>query len=356
MLAAMLAMTSLFLVLQLASRPDEGGTPPPIVADAVAIRLAGLRCVEAAPLIARVEARVGPGSVVGDGPRVLTARFSGAATEVAVDLSLDVMGQRTGARHLGPFPSCAAAVDAAVLAISLVIDPLASTSSSISPSSTSPSSTPPSTSPSSTPPSTSRRSSSSPMSPPVSSRWSPPSLLLARSPSSVAVGAGLGVGSGFGVKPGPMVLVQLRLDPGEVPVAVGVGGRVDLPTPLTLDGVRSVASTGGAAFLEGCLVVRLRIGLVDLCGLAQAGALRAVSALDDGSTPVLAPLVTVGGSVAVRVPLWAGLGAFVRAGLDLPVVGARFSFDDDVIFESAPFAGQLSVGLSGLAVWHGEGP
>ncbi len=153
-----------------------------------------------------------------------------------------------------------------------------------------------------------------------------------------------------------MVLVQLRLDPGEVPVAVGVGGRVDLPTPLTLDGERSVASTGGAVFLEGCLVVRLRIGLVDLCGLAQAGALRAVSAFDDGSTPVLAPLVTAGGSVAVRVPLWAGLGAFVRAGLDLPVVGARFSFDDDVSFESAPFAGQLSVGLSGLAVWQGEGP
>ena len=194
------------------------------------------------------------------------------------------------------------------------------------------------------------------MSPPVSLLQSPPSLLLARSPSSVAVSAGLGVGSGFGVKPGPMVLVQLRLDPGEVPVAVGVGGRVDLPTPLTLDGERSVTSTGGAAFLEGCLVVRLRIGLVDLCGLAQAGALRAVSAFDDGSTPVLAPLVTVGSSVAVRVPLWAGLGAFVRAGLDLPVVGARFSFDDDVIFESAPFAGQLSVGLSGLAVWQGEGP
>jgi hypothetical protein len=135
-----------------------------------------------------------------------------------------------------------------------------------------------------------------------------------------------------------------------------MGALLDLPTPLALDGERSVTSTVGAAFLEGCLVVRLRIDLVDLCGLAQAGALRAVSAFGDGSTPVLAPLVTVGSSVAVRVPLWAGLGAFVRAGLDLPVVGAQFSFDDDVIFESAPFAGPLSVGLSGLALWQGEGP
>jgi len=168
-------------------------------------------------------------------------------------------------------------------------------------------------------------------------------------PSSVAVGAGVGVGSGFGVVPGPMGLVRLRLDPGVVPLVVGLGGRVDLPAPLVHDGARTVTSVGGAFFVEGCWVGRVVGATVDVCGLGQAGGMRAVGVGVDNPAPATPRLIALGGALTARVPLWAGLGAFARVGLDAPVLRARLIADGEVFWESPPVTGQLTVGLDGLA-------
>jgi hypothetical protein len=321
------SMGLLFLLSAMAdwSIAGEGG-----LVDAVVVQLADETCGPADGLVARIEARAGVGSVVAEGPRVVAVAFAGAAPRLGVELTLDVAGARVGSRRLGPFGSCDAALEAAALAIALVVDPLG-----------------PLPAPSSTP--------SVPTTPATSAAAPPPEVVIRRGastvpPSSAALAAGVGVGSGFGVVPGPMGLVRLRLDPEVLPLAVGIGGRIDLPAPLVHDGTRMVTSVGGAFFVEGCWVGRAPGAVaVDLCGLGQAGGMRAVGVGIDNPVPATPHIIDVGAALTARVPLWAGLGAFARLAVSVPLLRARLIADGERFWESPPVAGQLSVGFDGLA-------
>jgi hypothetical protein len=297
-------------------------------------------CVDEDAFVDGVSARVAPGSVApaltsggveaGD-RRDVGVTFVEVEGHIEVRVTLDVKGQRVGARRLGPFRSCEAATDAAVLAVTLVVDPLGPLP------------------PTPTPPTTPTPTPTTPTTTPTTLETVVVQAPSVVSPWSVALSAGGGVGSGFGVVPGPMGLVRLRLDPGVVPVVVAMGGRLDVPGPLVVDGKRQVESVGGAFFVEGCFGAKAPADVVvDLCGLGQAGGLRALGVGIDNAVSATPRLIGVGAAVVVRVPLWTGLGVFARFAVDAPVLRARLFADGEVLWESPPFTGQVAVGLDGL--------
>lgn len=326
-------MPSLALLLLLSTMADETvtGVGP------VVVRVDEDVCVDRAGLTALVELRAGIGSVVDEGPRVIAVGFTGASPQVVVDITLDVEAQRVGARRLGPFADCGSAIDAAALAIALVIDPFGAP-----------------------PPST-----SAPPPPPPPARAPPPASLARRQPLegpprawkappfSLGLGGAAGVGLGLGVAPGPMGIVRLHVAAAELPFAVGVGGRVDLATPLLFDGDRRLESVGGAFFAEGCgrldRVDDVGSLLLDLCGLGEVGGLRAVAVGFPDPVQGNASFATVGAAMTARVPLAPGLGAFVRVGASVPVLRARLVSDDATLWESPLLGGQVTVGLDGLS-------
>lgn len=298
----------------------------------VVVRVDDDHCVDRAGLTALVELRVGLGSVVDDGPRVVGVAFAGRAPAVEVILTLEQEGAFAGARRLGPFADCGTAIDAAALTIALVIEPLP---------------TPPSPSPSSPSPSPAPALSVRPRAVEVAQRaWALP-------PVSVGLGAGGGGGIGFGVAPGPMGLVRVHLAAGDLPVAVGVGGRVDLPEPVVIDGTRRLESVGGAFFIEGCgrldRVDDVGALILDLCALGEAGGLRAVAIGFDDPVRGNASLVTAGAALTARVPLWSALGVFVRVGASVPLLQAHLVSGGTTLWQSPVVIGQLTVGLDGVS-------
>jgi hypothetical protein len=322
------------LVLLLAAMADWSVAGEAVREDAVVVLLADETCGPAADLVDRIEARAGAGSVVDDGPRVVGVAFAGRAPAVEVTLTLEEAGVPAGARRLGPFADCGTAIDAAALAIALVIEPFAAP--------------PPPPSPPPPPPPAPpralfapRRALEAPQRP-----WKVP-------PLSVGLGAAGGVGIGFGVAPGPMGLVRAHLQAGDLPVAVGVGGRVDLPGPLVIEGPRRLESVGGAFFIEGCgrldRVDDVGALILDLCAFGEAGGLRAVAIGFDDPVEGNASLITAGAAMTARVPLWSALGLFVRVGASLPLLPGRLVSSGTTLWQSPVVAGQLTVGLDGLS-------
>jgi hypothetical protein len=329
-------MPSLALLLLLSTMADETVTG----VDPVVVRVDDDVCVDRAGLTALVELRAGIGSVVDDGPRVIAVGFTGRPPQIVVDITLDVDGQRVGARRLGPFADCGSAIDAAALAIALVIDPFGTPPPPTAAPSPPPTPTPPARAPA--PASLARR-------PPVEGpprAWELP-------PFSLGLGAALGVGIGLGVAPGPMGIVRLHLAAAALPVAVGVGGRVDAATPLLFDGDRRLESVGGAFFVEGCgrldRVDDVGSLLLDLCGLGEVGGLRAVAVGFLDPVQGNASFATVGAAMTARVPLAPGLGAFVRVGATVPVLPARLDSGGATLWETPLVNGQVTVGLDGLS-------
>jgi hypothetical protein len=323
------------LLLLLSTMADETVTG----VDPVVVRVDDDVCVDRAGLTALVELRAGIGSVVDEGPRVIAVGFTGPAPQIVVDITLDVDVQRVGARRLGPFADCGSAIDAAALAIALVIDPFGAPPPSTSAPPPPPTPTPPAQAP--LPASLTRRPSEGPP-----HAWKVP-------PFSLGLGAAAGVGIGLGVVPGPMGIVRLHVAAAELPVAVGVGGRVDAAIPLLFDGNRRLESVGGAFFVEGCgrldRVDDVGTLLLDLCGLGEVGGLRAVAVGFLDPVEGNASFATLGAAMTARVPFWAGLGAFVRVGASVPLLPARLVSGGVTVWESPLVTGQVTVGLDGVS-------
>ena len=292
--------------------------------------------------------RVGPDTVVEQSARVISVAFNDAEPDPDVffadvffaDVFLDVDGERVGTRRLGPFRDCDAAVDAVVLTASLVIDPLIGAARSPSPSRTQE----PAVEPPPTP------WSRLPADEVVGSRRSVAPLLM-------GAGVGVGVASGIGPGVGPTVLGRLRVDLDVVPFVFAVGGRVDLPAVIDIDGAHRLESLAAAFFIDGCYR-RILAGdvLIDGCVVAQAGVLRASAVGFDTPTPVTARVMGAGLALQVRVPVWSGLGLFSRIAVDVPLVGARLvDARGAALWQSPRVAGLWVVGIDGLGYAGGSG-
>ncbi len=315
-----------------------------LVAGSGAIVVDDNHCVGADTFVADVAARVDVAA--DDDGRVIRVAFGDGGH--AVVITLDVDGARQGERRLGPFAGCDDAVAAALLATTLVIDPLAppTTTTTIPP----PPRTPPPTTATTSP-----TTPTTPAPPPEAAAAAGPAPLPVGTDVSVAVGGG--VGSGFGVVPGPMGLVRLRVDTGVWGLVVGAGARVDLPTSQSIAGDKRLETVGGALFVEACSGGDVGAGVVvDVCSLGEGGGMRATAFGVDNAVPVTPRLITAGLSASLRVPLWAGLGAFVRVGATAPVLRAQLFADGAQLWESPPLAVQLAVGVDGVVATHERRP
>lgn len=168
----------------------------------------------------------------------------------------------------------------------------------------------------------------------------------------VGLGGGVGMGSGLGPGVGQVALVRLRLDVGAVPLVVGLGGRLDLPPTLEVDGRRRLDSIAGAFTVDGCYRRHLTSSgdlVLDACGVFEAGGLRATAVGFTTPDPITAQVMTVGGALQVRSVVWGGLSTFARLAVAAPVLRARLvATGGEVIWES-PLAGALLVvGTDGL--------
>ena len=328
--------------------------------DPVAIVVDG-RCAVDDDVVARVGQRLGADAIVDGSDRVIAIEFIGgdvfppapAALRVGAtpqsgplfsapfddvdsavfaNVSLVVAGEHLGQRRLGPFVDCAAAVDAVVLAASLVIDPLGGPS----PTKATATTTPKQSAVIDEPLVVQRRTT-------VDGLW-------------IGGGAGVGVASGLGPGVTPTLLGRLRVDVGEIPFVVGLGGRFDVPTVFDIDGAHRLESTAAAFFIDACY--RQRLGgdvIVELYGVAEAGVLRTSGVGYDDPTPVTARIMGVGAAVQVRAPLWSGSGVFARAALDVPLVRARVvDARDAVLWQSPLVGGLLVVGIDGIALAGGS--
>jgi hypothetical protein len=309
--------------------------------DAVGIVVDPGTCIEALSLVTRVAARVGDAAVVAGGVaggRQVSAAFVQGVVGVDVTIGLDVGGVRLGMRRLGPFADCGAAIDAVVLATSLVVDPLGPP--------------PPSTLPSplpSPPPSTRPTSTATSAGSTVSTTKA--STTKASTPLQVGLGGGVGIGSGLGPGVGPVALARLRFDVGAVPLVVGLGGRLDLPPTLEVDGRRRLDSIAGAFSVDGCHRRSLTSSgdlILDACGVVEAGGVRATAVGFTTPDPITAQVMTVGGALQVRSVLLGGLSTFVRLAVTAPVLRARLvARGGEVIWESPLVGAMVVVGTDG---------
>ena len=333
-------MTSTMLLLAVWG-PLLGGAGP----EAVGIVVDPVACIDAPALVARVASRVGDAAVVPavahgagvvGGGRQVSVAFVRGESSVDVTMGLDVDGVRLAVRHLGPFADCDAAVDAVVLAASLVVDPLGGL-----PSPPPPPIPPPPPSP---PPSVPGNVAASPVTP-VKAPTAPP-------PLQVGLGGGVGMGSGLGPGVGQVALARLRLDVGVVPLVVGLGGRLDLPPTLEVDGRRRLDTIAGAFSVDGCYRRSLMSSgdlVVDVCGVFEAGGLRATAVGFTRPDPITARVMTVGGALQVRTVVWGGLSTFARLAVTAPVLRARLEATGGEVIWESPLAGALLVvGADGL--------
>jgi len=295
----------------------------------------------AGDVVARVVERVGAAAVVDTSDRVIAVGFD-VDTAVFADIALVVAGEPVGQRRLGPFVDCAAAVDAVVLATSLVIDPLGGPQ---------PSTPPPNPMTAATTTTTTTTTATTDEEPIVVPRRRDVDRLW------MGGGAGIGVASGLGPGVTPTLLGRLRVDVGEIPFVVGLGGRFDLPTVVDIDGAHRLESTGAGFFVDACYRQRV-VGdvLVDLCGVGEAGVLRSSGIGYEDPTPITARVMGVGAALQVRAPLWSGFGLFARAMVDMPLLRARVvDARDNVLWQSPLVGGLLVVGIDGIALAGGSG-
>ncbi len=289
----------------------------------------------AADVVEHVVARVGADAVVASGARVIAVTFGDDddGGGVIANVVLDIDGERAGARRLGPFVDCEAAIAAAVLTTALVIDPLGPLPAS-----------PPSalvviSAPESLTRGASRRERSR------------------VTPLVIGGGAGVGVGGGLAPGVGAVVLGRLRFDLGFAPIVIAVGGRLDLPDVFVLDGRHRLESMAVGFFADGCFRQQFTNDVVaDFCVVAEAGALRSEARGFERPVPVTAQVMALGAAVQVRAALWSGLGLFARGLVDTPLVGARLlDAGGDMLWESPRLGGLFVVGIDGLGVAGGSG-
>lgn len=298
------------------------------------------RCVADVVLLERIAARVGADALAADSARVVDIAFAvDSDGAVFADVALVVDGENVGHRRLGPFIDCAAAVDAVVLATSLVIDPLGG-----------PPPPPPTTTTTMTTLTT------------MKTTTEPPPVIIARRAAVepdlwMGGGVGIGVASGLGPGVGPTLLGRFRVDIGVVPVVIGLGGRIDLPAIVDIDGAHRLESTAAAFFVDGCFRQQLTGDVVlDSCLVGEGGVLRASGIGYDDPTPVTARIMSLGAALQVRAALVSGLGIFARAAVDAPLVRARvLDARGNSLWQSPMAGGLFVVGIDGLAMAGGSG-
>jgi hypothetical protein len=293
-------------------------------------------CVDDEALRAALQAHVGVAVIGGNSTRTIEIAFACAATNsVGVTLDLTIDGAPRGHRVLGPFVDVDHALDAAVLAASLVIDPLVLDAPDDA-------------------------TAAAPDAPAPSPATPANAVGVVRHHRIAPVMVGLAIGGGVsgGLSPGtsPGLLARLHLDAGIVPLVIALGARVEAPPAIVLDGVRQLESTAGAFFVDGCYRQALIAEVVaDLCVTGEGGVLRAYGVGFANAQTITARIMTLGATLSVRAPLLAGVGVFARASASSALLRARLLADGgDVVWSNPPIGGLFVVGIDGTLLTGGS--
>jgi len=297
-------------------------TPPPSVRLEYA-RLEGAEaCPDAVAIAQRITARLGHDPF--REPATLVLRLSVERARPGLLARLEVVKEGSAPRKreiASEKGDCAEIVDALTLAATVAIDPFALSRPAAAAAPPLPDPAPPDP-PAPAPP------------PPVAVAPPPPPAEPLEFDAAAATGVGLGLA------PSPTIGADLEARLRWRRFSIGLGGRVDIGTPVSL-----AAAPVSASLLVAAVAPCAHLGPVAGCVLLTAGALRVGATGLDRAEPQSVPFVAAGGRVQLDLPTGSRFFGRLRADLLAPLVRTTLIIDGQAAWSAPPVAGAVSLGL-----------